>query len=132
MGRKYLFSCSISDPWRLLFPPKHRQIRGWTVQSPIFLLQCQDRALTSMGSHLGFICTEGADITVLRQWGEGGKSNSRWPTVMQSLRSQRSYGKIGAYEQSNNVRGGAGPPFSTSVSFLQNVTFRTSFFQSTH
>ena len=84
-----------------------------------------------MGSHLGFICTEGADITVLRQWGEGGKSNSRWPTVMQSLRSQRSYGKIGDYEQSNNDWGGAGPPFSTSVSFLQNVTFRTSFFQST-
>ena len=85
-----------------------------------------------MGSHLGFICTEGADITVLRQWGEGGKSNSRWPTVMQSLRSQRSYGKIGDYEKSNNDRGRAGPPFSTSVSFLQNVTFRTSFFQSTH
>ena len=71
---------------------------------------------TCTGGHLNFICTEGPRVEVYSSSSRN-RPNSpppppppsrfdthlRWPPVMQSLRSRRSYGKIGECEQSGNL-----------------------------
>ena len=61
---------------------------------PYFFEDHEDRALTSTGSQLGFMCTVPHSLSRF-------DTHSRWPPITQSAESQRYYGKIGYCEQSN-------------------------------